>query len=289
MTAIKSAAEQGMTALSTLQDEISEEFNTVSGIFKTYDGNGNGNGNVTGTGKSSTVNSDSSGSGTTLLDELMESGKSEIVSAYSPAKGISPKFKTYFILFSALLELTEEATSLAENYERNKKAEKEKAVNNVISSFVKRCTAEGLDTSIKIDDTVKNVDSSFLFVNPTLFDSPFQNAKTGNVIYYSSTDSGNDKTALALDNLRNEYETVEWLPEASTAFVSRLSTVDSELQRICSKIALDAKECTLNAMYPLISLSTETDGGKVRNLRFSGNDKTDLENAVNNINGGKRL
>lgn len=82
---------------------------------------------------------------------------------------------------------------------------------------------------------------------------------------------------------------VDMVPTSPVAYISDNPSNFSELGRIYSSIATSLKVCKYNPDYPLKSLSTPTNGGKVENLRHAGNNKEELVDAIEALNGGERL
>ena len=82
---------------------------------------------------------------------------------------------------------------------------------------------------------------------------------------------------------------VDVVPSSPVAYISNSPSDCSELGRIYSSIAMSLKVCKYNPDFPLKSLSTPTDGGKVENLRHAGNNKEELVDAIEALNGGGRL
>lgn len=80
-----------------------------------------------------------------------------------------------------------------------------------------------------------------------------------------------------------------WSPQSDYMWFSDESPIDSELLRV--RLALDEaiKDCKLNPEFPLQSKSTPTNGGKVINLKHSGNTELEMEEAILRLNGGARL
>lgn len=82
---------------------------------------------------------------------------------------------------------------------------------------------------------------------------------------------------------------VDVVPSSPVAYISNSPSDCSELGRIYSSIAMSLKVCKYNPDFPLKNLSTPTNGGKVENLRHAGNNKEELVDAIEALNGGERL
>lgn len=101
----------------------------------------------------------------------------------------------------------------------------------------------------------------------------------------SSGDMVTDDPSSGLDYA----ETVLSVPCSSVAYWSDKSFIDSEIDRVRQKLTVAAKDASYDPARPLVSISTATDGGRMKNLKYAGNCKADLVMAINQINGGRKL
>lgn len=83
--------------------------------------------------------------------------------------------------------------------------------------------------------------------------------------------------------------TIEATGDSPVAYIADEPELYSELDRLRCSLSLAIKNCKYNPEYELYSESTKTNGGKVVNLRHAGNNKDELVDAIEALNGGKRL
>ena len=95
-------------------------------------------------------------------------------------------------------------------------------------------------------------------------------------------DSNEDSSINNLVN-NTDISNISILADSSNAYVTEESKSCSELDRIYSAIASSIKECRYDENYPLMNMSTQKSGGKVKNLKHAGNSKEELIDAIESL------
>lgn len=165
--------------------------------------------------------------------------------------------KTLITILTSLITSLDLFKALLQNYQTNKHGLK-------------------ADASKKIADTNKDV---ALKANVTIPVTVYFDPSTGK--RYSDSSYGED--------ILDTAETVFYVPDSSTAYISFESIIPSELRRMRKALNIALKDAHYDEEYPLVSKSTIESGGKVKNLKYAGYTESDLIDAVNNINEGIRL
>lgn len=192
-----------------------------------------------------------------LVSEL---GKSKVSTSgkeydFSDKKKLSGIAKTALQGLLGILPVLEVLKHLIENYRINKNGLRE-------------------DSAERIDDLFEASASGNQISAKSVFD-PLFNLK-------------NDKESY--DNINENIQNVEYSPDkvnmtsdSSVAYVSEKPSIISELDRIYIELSSAVKTCKYDKRYNLINKSTLLSGGLVDNLKYAGNNKEQLVDAIESL------
>lgn len=239
-----------------------------------------------------------------FLEDMISTGKTEMGNMFNASVGfllkpICPYIRDIVKYLKITVEVLETIYTLIYNYQTNKQALKDDATKKAVSMLKTNSNKLGLKTSAPYSPSTSVLSKSNL-PNPFFEDPPVpipvgsQKEDMELMKFVMPVDDTEETVFLDGKHVTETpipMNTEMHIPSSDEVYFcdENESPVFSELDRINICLDESVKDCQLNKMYNLISMSTLTNGGLLKNLQYSGNSREDLIWAILDINGGKRL